>query len=54
MVFDLGVPFGAFLIYAIVWVVGYFIWATRSMKKLEESTGASSDSSGANKDEREA
>ena len=39
--FDLGVPFGVFLIYAVLWVVGYFVWAVRSAKKLEQTTDTS-------------
>lgn len=25
--FDLGGPFAGYMIYAAVWVVGYFVWA---------------------------
>lgn len=30
--FNLGQSFSLFVIYALVWVVGYFIWAIRSEK----------------------
>lgn len=26
--FDLGVPFGIYIIFCVVWVAAYFIWAT--------------------------
>lgn len=38
--FELGVPFGVFVIYAVVWVIGYFIWASRSGREAEEAPGA--------------
>ena len=25
--FDLGVPFGLFIIYTVLWISGYFLWA---------------------------
>jgi hypothetical protein len=25
--FDLGVPFGLFVVYAVLWIGGYFLWA---------------------------
>ena len=37
--FELGVPFGAFVIYAVVWVIGYFVWAARSGRRAEEAPG---------------
>lgn len=28
--FNLGQSFSLFVVYAVVWIVGYFIWAVRS------------------------
>jgi hypothetical protein len=30
--FNLGLSFSLFVIYSVVWIVGYFIWAIRSEK----------------------
>ncbi|KIL48487.1 hypothetical protein KP78_15700 [Jeotgalibacillus soli] len=30
--FNLGTPFTLFIIYTIVWIAGYFMWAVKSEK----------------------
>jgi hypothetical protein len=30
--FDLGESFSAFVIYTVLWIAGYFVWAFRSEK----------------------